>query len=324
MNSIVTAVVSLGGLGLVFGAGLAVASKAFAVEVDPKVEQVRAALPGANCGACGFPGCDGFANAVASGKAPVNGCPVGGAASAAKIAEVMGVAAGSADKKVARVICQGTKCNANEKFEYTGIQDCKAASLVSGGSKSCSFGCLGLGTCVNACKFDAIEIVDGIARINPEKCTSCGKCIEVCPKSVIKMMPYEQKVVVDCNSKEFGKDVKVKCTIGCIGCQICVKACPFGAMEFENNLAKINYEKCTNCMICAEKCPTKAIWADFENRKKAEIDEDKCIGCTICKKQCPVDAIEGEIKQKHKIQEDKCIGCGACAEKCPKDAIILK
>jgi len=324
MNNILVAIIALGGMGLLLGLGLAIASKVFAVEVDPKVEQVRAALPGANCGACGFPGCDGLANAIAGGTAPVNGCPVGGPACATKIGEIMGVSADSTDKKVARVICQGTKCNANEKFEYTGIQDCKAAAMVSGGSKSCSFGCLGFGTCVNACQFDAIEIEDGIAKINPEKCTSCGKCIEVCPKSVIKMVPYEQKVFVDCNSKDFGKDVKVKCTVGCIGCQICVKACPFGAMEFEDNLARINYDKCTNCMICAEKCPTKAIWADFENRQTAFINEDKCIGCTICKKQCPVDAIEGEVKQKHKVQEDKCIGCGACAEKCPKGAIEMR
>lgn len=324
MNNIVTAVISLSSMGLLFGAGLAVAAKVFAVEVDPKVEQIRGALPGANCGACGFPGCDGLASAIANGSAPVNGCPVGGAASAEKIAEIMGVAAGETDKKVARVTCGGTSCNAFEKFEYTGIKDCKAAALVSGGSKSCSYGCLGLGTCVSVCQFGAIDIIDGIAVINPEKCTACGKCVSECPKAVIKMVPYEQKVVVDCNSKEFGKDVKVKCTVGCIGCQICVKACPFGAMEFENNLARINYDKCTNCMICAEKCPTKAIWADFENREKAFIDEDKCIGCTICKKQCPVDAIEGELKGKHKVIEDKCIGCGACAKKCPKNAIELQ
>ncbi|SDZ32016.1 electron transport complex, RnfABCDGE type, B subunit [Proteiniborus ethanoligenes] len=324
MNNIVTAVVSLGSMGLLFGAGLAVAAKVFAVEVDPKVEQVRGALPGANCGACGFPGCDGLANAIANGSAPVNACPVGGASCAEEIAEIMGVTAEATDKKVARVICQGTSCNATEKFEYNGVMDCKAAVLVSGGSKSCSYGCLGLGTCVRVCQFDAIDIIDGIAVINPEKCTACGKCIDACPKLVIKMVPYKQNVIVDCNSKEFGKDVKVKCTIGCIGCQICVKACPFDAMEFENNLARINYDKCTNCMICAEKCPTKAIWADFSKREKAFIHEDKCIGCTICKKQCPVDAIEGELKEKHKVIEDKCIGCGACAKKCPKDAIEMR
>jgi electron transport complex protein RnfB len=324
MNNILTAVLVLGGLGLLFGIGLAVASRVFAVKVDPKVEKIRLALPGANCGACGYPGCDGFANAVASGNAPVNGCPVGGAETAQKLGEIMGVNAEAGIKKVARVICKGTDCNAKEKFDYKGINDCKAANMVAGGSKACEYGCLGFGTCIDACQFDAIRIIDGVAVIDPEKCTACGKCIEVCPKSVIEMIPYEQQVVVDCNNKEFGKVVKEVCSVGCIGCKLCVKACPFEAIEFENNLAKINYDKCTNCMICAEKCPTKAITANLDNRKKAIIDEEKCIGCTICAKKCPVEAIEGELKKVHKVIEDKCVGCGVCAEKCPKDAITLK
>ncbi|WP_250160287.1 RnfABCDGE type electron transport complex subunit B [Clostridiisalibacter paucivorans] len=324
MSNILFPVISLGGLGLVFGSGLAVASRVFAVEVDPKVEEIRKALPGANCGACGFPGCDGLATAIASGKAPVNACPVGGANAAEKIGLVMGVQAEAGEKKVAKVMCQGTECNAKNKFEYTGIKDCKAAVLVGGGSKACQYGCLGLGTCLDVCAFDAISIEDGIAKIDPDKCTSCGKCIEACPKSVIELVPYSQKVHVECNSNEFGKDVKDKCSTGCIGCQICVKSCPFGAIEFENKLAKIDYEKCRNCMVCVEKCPTGAISGQLENRKKANISEDKCIGCTICAKNCPVDAIEGELKQTHKVIEDKCIGCGVCAEKCPKDAIELK
>lgn len=325
INNILLSSLSLGGMGLLFGAGLAYASKKFAVEIDPKAIAIREVLPGANCGGCGFPGCDGFANAVAEGRAPVNGCPVGGSELAQKIGEIMGVEVEEGVRKVARVICNGDSTKCKENFEYFGIQDCKAAAMISGGSKSCSYGCLGLGTCVKACQFDAIEIVDGkIARINPEKCTACGKCIEVCPKQVIQLVPYEQNVIVDCNNKEFGKTVKEKCNVGCIGCQICVKVCPFDAIEFSNNLAKINYDKCTNCMLCAEKCPTKAIYADFEKRRKAEISEEDCVGCTLCKKVCPVDAIEGDLKQKHKVNEELCIGCGACEQKCPKKAIKMK
>lgn len=324
ISAIIIPVISLGGMGLIFGGILAYASQKFAIEVDPRITAISEILPGANCGGCGFPGCSGLASAIVEGSAPVNACPVGGPEIAKKIAEIMGVEAEESVRKVARVICNGDAQNCKEKFEYFGIQDCKAAAMVAGGSKSCAYGCLGLGTCVNVCQFDAIEITDGkIARIIPENCTACGKCIEVCPKQVIHFVPYEQDVVVDCNNEEKGKAVKEKCNVGCIGCQLCVKACPFDAMEFSNNLAKINYEKCTNCMLCAEKCPTKAIYANFEKRKKAEIISENCIGCTICSKQCPVNAIEGELKQVHKVLEDKCIGCGVCAEKCPKKTIKM-
>ncbi|KNF09466.1 electron transport complex protein, subunit B [Gottschalkia purinilytica] len=324
METILIPIAILGGLGLLFGIGLAIVAKAFAVEVDPKVEKVKEALPGANCGACGFPGCEGLAVAISKGEAPASGCPVGGASTTEKIAEIMGTSAEVADKKVARVICKGTNCNTFEKFEYQGIKDCRAAALVSGGSKSCSYGCLGFGSCKDVCQFGAIVIEDGIAKIDKEKCTSCGKCLEVCPKSVIELVPYDQDVFVDCNNKELGKGVKEKCDVGCIGCKICVKACPFDAMDFENNLAKINYDKCTNCMVCAEKCPTKAITANFEKRKKAKVEDDLCIGCTICAKQCPVEAIEGNLKEVHSVVEEKCIGCGVCFEKCPKKAITLQ
>jgi electron transport complex protein RnfB len=325
LSTIMIPVASLGGMAFLFGMGLAYASKKFAIEVDPRVTMIRDVLPGANCGGCGFPGCDGLASAIVSGDVPVNGCPVGGSACANKIAEIMGVEAGDNVRKVARVLCKGDRANCKEKFEYSGIQDCKAAAMVSGGSKSCAYGCLGLGTCVSVCQFGAIEITDDkIARIIPERCVACGECIKECPKHVIQLVPFEQEVVVDCNNEEAGKVVRQKCNVGCIGCQLCVKSCPFDAITFSNNLAKINYEKCRNCMICAEKCPTGAIYANFQDRKKAEIIPENCIGCTICKKQCPVDAIEGELKQRHKILEDKCIGCAACAEKCPKEAIIMK
>jgi len=259
MNDIIFAVAVLGGLGTLFGVLLSIASKAFAVEVDPKVEELLNALPGANCGACGFPGCAGLAIALAEGKAPVNACIPGGQKTADKVAAILGSESETMDKQVAVVLCQGDCDKAKNKYTYDGIQDCRAAESLSGGPKSCSYGCTGCGTCYNVCPFDAIEMIDGIAVIDREKCTACNKCVVVCPKEIIEMVPYDNHVVVKCKSEDKGKVVRSHCEIGCIGCQICVKNCPEDAYSFENNLAKINYEKCTNCLICVEKCPTKCI-----------------------------------------------------------------
>lgn len=261
MTEIMNPMIVLGGLGFAFAIILSIASNVFAVEIDPKVERVREALPGANCGACGFPGCDGLASAIVEGIAPVTACSVGGQPVAEEVADIMGVNASNVERNVATVLCQGSCGKAKQKFIYDGIKDCRAENILQGGSKACSFGCLGCGTCKDVCAFDAIEMIDGVAVINKDKCTACMKCIEVCPKSIIELVPYEKQFVVKCKSKETGKEVRGKCSIGCIGCQICVKNCPVEAFTFENNLAKINYDICINCGVCAEKCPTKAIYA---------------------------------------------------------------
>lgn len=265
--SIVYPITILGGLGLLFGVGLSLASKVFSIERDPRIDEVRKALPGANCGACGYPGCDGLASAIVAGEAPVNACSVGGAPVAEVVADIMGVNVAESTRYVATVLCQGDCDKAKEKYIYDGIQDCRAQNMLAGGSKSCSYGCLGCGTCKDVCEFDAIQILDGIAVIDKEKCTSCKKCISACPKGIIELIPYEQEVIVKCNSNDSGKVVRENCSIGCIGCRICVRNCPEEAFIFENNLAKIDYEKCINCGICAEKCPTKAIWTSLELEK---------------------------------------------------------
>ncbi|RDY29630.1 RnfABCDGE type electron transport complex subunit B [Romboutsia weinsteinii] len=318
---IVNAIVVLGAMGLIFGAVLAYASKKFAVEVDERVEAILSVLPGANCGGCGYPGCGGLANAIVEGKAPVNGCPVGGTSVAEKIGDVMGLRAESGEKQVAKVICKGNCQSAKDKYEYEGISDCRAANVLNAGAKACKFGCLGLGTCVSVCKFDALSIVDGVAIVDEEKCVMCGKCIDICPKGLINKKPAKNEVVVECNSKDFGKVVKEKCSAGCIGCGICAKVCKFDAIVFENKIAKIDYDKCVGCMVCVQKCPTKVISGDLSKRQKVTIDEDLCVGCTICKKECKFDAIKGELKQKHNIDNEKCVGCHLCMQKCPKKAI---
>lgn len=319
--SLFSSVLVLGILGLIFGAVLAYASKKFAVEVDPRVEAILEALPGANCGGCGFPGCGGLASAIAEGNAPVNGCPVGGSDCSLKIGGIMGLKAEEGEKKVAKVICKGNCMSSKDKYTYEGIQDCRSANVLNGGAKSCKYGCLGLGTCRDYCKFGAISIIDGVAVIDEEKCVMCGKCMEVCPKGIIISKPQKHEIIVECNSKDFGKAVKEKCSVGCIGCGLCAKACKFDAIEFENKIAKINPEKCVGCMECVQKCPTKVISGDLKNRKKVIIDEELCVGCTICKKQCKFDAIEGELKEKHKVDPEKCVGCHLCLQKCPKKAI---
>ncbi len=259
MENIILPVAVLGGLGLTFGVLLSIASNAFAVTIDPLVGAVLDALPGVNCGACGFPGCEGLANAIVAGKAPVTACPVGGQKVANKVADVMGLNAGNLERKVAVVLCQGDCDKAKQKFVYEGIKDCRIENDLADGSKACSFGCLGCGTCYDVCPFDAIDMVNGVAVVNREKCTACMKCIEICPKNIIDLVPYRNEVVVKCYSKDPGKQVRQDCSIGCIGCKICVKSCPEDAYTFEDNLAKINYEKCTNCQICVAKCPTKCI-----------------------------------------------------------------
>ena len=323
---ILYAALVLGGMGLVFGCLLTLASKVFAVPANPTRDAVRALLPGANCGGCGYPGCDGCADAIASGKAPVNACPVGGADTAGAIAVVMGVESAKDDsRKVARVICKGHSEHCKSKFEYKGIQDCVAASLVSDGYKSCKNACLGLGTCVRACAFGAIHIDEhrGIAVIDEDKCTACGMCTQACPKGVLSLHPASEPVRVMCRAAEEGYLVSDNCDRGCIGCERCMNACKFGAITMKNHLPVIDLEKCRGCMMCAESCPTRAIWADWDHRKIAEIDKNGCIGCTMCKRNCPFEAVVGTIKQPHEITA-ACTGCGLCAEKCPKKCITMK
>ncbi len=259
-NAIIYAMVSIGGLGIVFGAILGFASKIFAVDEDPRIGQVLECLPGANCGGCGYPGCGGLATAIVEGRAPVNACAVGGASAAAAIAEVMGVVAEEKEPTVAFVKCGGTCDKAQNKYEYDGISDCiMAAQLAGKTSKACTYGCMGLGSCVSACQFGAIKIENGVAVVDPDLCVSCGKCVATCPQHIIEIVPKKKKVKVQCSSKDMGKAVMSVCSAGCIGCKICEKTCKFDAIHVIDNIAVIDYDKCKNCGMCANKCPKKVI-----------------------------------------------------------------
>ena len=235
MTGIILAAVVVGGTGLFIGVFLGIAGKKFAVKVDEREEAILGVLPGNNCGGCGYAGCSGLAAAIVKGEAEVSGCPVGGAPVAAKIGDIMGVAAGTQERQTAFVKCAGTCEKAILDYDYTGIQDCTMASMMqNGGAKGCNSGCLGFGSCVAACPFDAIHVVDGIAVVDKEACKAC-------------------------NSNAKGKIQLTICQAGCIGCRICEKNCEAGAITVTNFLAHIDADKCTECGVCVEKCPRKII-----------------------------------------------------------------
>lgn len=260
ISSIITAIAVVGGSGVIIGILLSIAGEKFAVEVDEKETAVRGCLPGNNCGGCGYPGCDGLAAAIAKGEAPVNACPVGGEACATAIGSIMGVNAGENTPMTAYVKCAGTCEKAMNQYEYIGPEDCKfALGSPGGGPKACTYGCLGYGNCKKVCPFGAIDLIDGIAVVNPKACKACGKCIAECPKHLIELIPLDAVCHVTCSSRERGVDVKKVCQAGCIGCGLCAKNCPADAIAIEHNIAHIDQERCTHCGICKEKCPVKII-----------------------------------------------------------------
>ncbi len=240
--------------GALAGILLTVCSKVFAVKVDERLERLQEALPQINCGSCGYSGCNAYAEAILNEGAPTNMCKPGGAESAAKIGEIMGVSAQSPEAEVAFVHCSGN-CNVtSHKYDYKGLHSCRASNRFYSGSKVCTSGCLGYGDCVNVCPNGAISIVDRIAVVDRELCVGCGLCAKECPNNLIEIRRKSQRVDVGCKSTAIGKITRAVCHNGCIGCKMCERKCPSGAITVENNFAHIDYSKCTNCGACAEAC----------------------------------------------------------------------
>lgn len=260
--SIISALIILGGLGLIFGLGLGIASKIFRIEKDPRIQKIENVLPGANCGACGAPGCSAFAEGVVEGKYDVNGCVAGGEEVAQAIAEIMGIEAESVEPKIAVIQCQGGNKNTEKRAFYQGIQDCTAATLINNADKSCIYGCLGYGTCVAVCPFDALSMgEDGLPVVDEDKCTGCGECVKACPRNIITLIPRTQKVYLGCVSPDFGKAVKSACKVGCIGCGLCAreKIVENEIITMQGKLPVIHAEKSKDLLKdlekAVEKCP---------------------------------------------------------------------
>jgi Na+-translocating ferredoxin:NAD+ oxidoreductase RNF subunit RnfB len=260
-------IITVAALGAIFGIGLTLASKKFAVVEDPRIEKLVSVLPGSNCGACGFIGCHALAQAIIQGKADVSSCIVGGVEVANRIAEAMGEMRLTRTKReimVAALFCYGG-INAKDRMQYHGIKDCRAAMVVLGGQKQCTYACLGFGSCMRACPFDAITMSkEFLPVIDADKCTACQKCIKICPKGVLHLVSKDKNVKVRCSSHDKGNVVVRVCSVGCIACKKCEETCRFDAIHVIDNLAVIDYKKCTECLDCVKVCPRHIISYDID------------------------------------------------------------
>jgi H+/Na+-translocating ferredoxin:NAD+ oxidoreductase subunit B len=251
----------LAGIGLVSGLGLAVAAKVFAVETDPRQEKISDALPGANCGGCGYAGCTDFSAALVAGKVGPADCPVCDEATQELLGEIMGVDVEHSERQVALIMCQGGVGIANLEGRYNGQASCTSADLIGGGEKLCNHGCLGLADCQAVCSFGAIEITsDGIARVIPSRCTACGKCLAACPKNLIRLVPAKAKVHVLCSNTDKGAAARKACDVSCIGCKKCMKSFEEDPrITIHNYLATVDYANPPTDQTVLEVCPTGAL-----------------------------------------------------------------
>lgn len=303
MNFILIAVIVLGGIALISAVILYVCSKKFAVHEDPRIGQVSAILPGANCGGCGYPGCSGMANALVKGAdaGSIDGlfCPVGGSDVMNQVADLLGMAVSNTEPKVAVVRCNGT-CELRPRIAvYDGLKTCTAVNSCGAGETGCGYGCLGCGDCVNACSFGAISMnpETGLPEVDEDKCTSCGACVKACPRHIIELRKKgvkNRRVYVRCVNKDKGAIAMKSCKAACIGCGKCEKECKFGAITIENNLSYIDPDKCRLCRKCVEACPTHAIVAVNFPAPKVRVGASE----TVAAKETSSEAVSSNVEQK--------------------------
>ncbi len=259
MNDILIPILIVVVIGLLSGLILAIASIVMAVPKDQKTEDIRAMLPGANCGACGFSGCDGYAKALATGEAKPGLCTVGGKDVADQISSYLGVAAASMEPHMSVVRCLGSNDNTGNRVNYEGITSCAAAAAVAGGPTNCTYGCIGLGDCMKACNYNALSVRNGVAMVEPKNCVACGMCLKACPRHLLTLVPVKKQAVVLCSSCEKGAAVMKVCKVGCIGCMRCEKTCKYDAIHVTDFLAHVDSEKCVGCGECVSVCPRHII-----------------------------------------------------------------
>ena len=264
--------VLLGCIGLFFGIGLALAAHKFAVESNPVIEEVLESLPLANCGGCGYPGCEGYAiEVVTDPDVPPNLCFPGKEAVAERVASLTGKKMTAVEDTMAVVRCSRIEGRVSHKHRYIGFASCTAANLGYGGPSACNYACIGLGECAEACPFDAIDMVENFPVVDSDKCVSCGVCVKTCPKDIIEIQTMKARIWVPCSTRDLGKAVMGVCEVGCIGCKMCVKACPAKAVAYEDNLVKVDHKACIDygpsCEeICVSKCP-RDIFIPYEGPK---------------------------------------------------------
>ncbi|MCD7796114.1 MAG: RnfABCDGE type electron transport complex subunit B [Clostridiales bacterium] len=260
VNEIIIAVVVLCVIAIIIGVVLSLAEKAFHIDINELEKQIRDVLPGSNCGGCGYAGCGSLAKAIADGDAPANSCPVGREPVAKAIAEIMGSELEESERSVAYVRCDGGCKNTKRSSDYYGVKSCAYVNeFANSDVTSCKYGCISFGDCVSECDYSAVKIIDGKAVVDESLCVVCGKCVKACPRDLIEFVPASAKYRVECLSHANGKQTRDVCTVGCIACRICEKNCPTGAITVLDNLAEIDYSKCTKCGICSEKCPRNII-----------------------------------------------------------------
>jgi electron transport complex protein RnfB len=291
---ILNAVLIVGLLGLLLGVALSVAAKVFYIETDPRIEQVEALLPGANCGGCGLPGCSAYAEAVVTGKMPPNLCVVDRSCGE-KIAALLGMSVEEKEREVAVVRCRGDMSLDNKKYKYLGDISCAEAIILAEGPNPCRYGCMAMGSCVKACKFDAIHLREKQPPlVDRDKCVGCGACVSACPKNLISLLPESKRVMVLCCNHDKGKSAKDQCKIACIACAKCAKSCPVQAIEMVANLPVIDYDKCIECGMCAAVCPQNTILFIGENPAIAQLEKEKAEKAAAAKAKENTDSNQGQ------------------------------